>query len=62
MDNDNTTTVQAPSIGLAVASLTLGIVAVFMSFLVIGILAGRLGLVFGWIQLARRRVGRGIAI
>lgn len=62
MDNDNTTTVQAPSIGLAVASLTLGIVAVFMSFLVIGILAGLLGLVFGWIQLARRRVGRGIAI
>ncbi len=54
--------VPTPSIGFAVASLSLGIIAIFTSFLLVGIVAGLLGLIFGWVQLARSRAGRGMAL
>lgn len=58
---NDTNATPSPAIGFAVASLTLGIIAVFGSFLLIGAVAGLLGLIFGWIQLARRDGGRGMA-
>ncbi|MGA2603523.1 MAG: redoxin domain-containing protein [Verrucomicrobiia bacterium] len=43
-----------PRTGFAITSLVLGIVAVCLSFLVLGALLGLVGLVFGLIQLRRR--------
>jgi peroxiredoxin len=60
-DSDAANMPAPPAIGFAVASLSLGIIAVFMSFLLVGIVAGLLGLVFGLLQLARTRAGRGMA-
>lgn len=51
-----------PPIGLAVASLALGIVGIFTSFLLIGLLAALLGLILGWAHLARHQAGRGMAL
>ena len=38
-DSDTASTSAPPAIGFAVASLSLGIIAVFMSFLLVGIVA-----------------------
>ncbi len=48
-------------IGLAIAALVLGIVAVISSFLLIGAVCGLIGLVLGVIQLRRRPGGRVMA-
>ena len=43
-----------PRTGLAIASLVLGILAMCLSFLVVGGLLGMIGIVLGFVQLRRR--------
>lgn len=50
-----------PRMGMAVASLVLGALAVFMSFLLIGILLGLIGVVLGGIHLGSERQHRAMA-
>lgn len=51
----------SPALGLAIASLVLGILSLVVSFLVVGAVAALLGIALGWAHLARRPTGRGMA-
>src|SRR5438477_273138 len=44
-----------PRLGLAVASLVLGIVAVCLSLFLIGAVFGLIGLALGWVHIAQKR-------
>lgn len=44
-----------PSLGLAIASLVLGLLAIFLSFVLLGGLLGLVGLVLGLVHVKRRR-------
>jgi hypothetical protein len=56
-----TTTPQPDSLGLAIASLVLGIISVTLSFLVLGGVLGLVGSVLGWVHLAKGRRPTGMA-
>lgn len=51
-----------PRVGLAMASLILGILAVCLSFLLVGLLLGMVGVLLGGIHLAGERHYRGMAV
>jgi len=52
---------RVPRMGLAVSSLVLGALAVFLSFMLIGILLGLIGIVLGCIHLASEKQHRAMA-
>lgn len=52
---------QAPALGLAIASLVLGILAVFLSFLLFGAILALVGLILGAIHLTQEKQFRALA-
>jgi peroxiredoxin len=56
-----TTPAPNPSGALALTSLIFGILAVALSFLVLGLLLGLIGLIFAWVHLSRKAGHKGMA-
>src|SRR3989442_1692061 len=50
-----------PSLGLAITSLVLGLLAIFLSFVLLGGLLGVVGLILGFIHLRGKRGPNGMA-
>jgi thiol:disulfide interchange protein len=61
--SDNPVPVQkTDSIGLAVASLVLGIISIAFSLFVVGGLLAVIGIILGWVHLGKRKAYRAMAI
>ena len=50
-----------PRLGLAIASMVLGVIALLSSFLIVGALFGVVGLILGFVHLSRRQGRNGLA-